>query len=418
MVHAMRDPDGPNLDRIQIIKGWLGKDGKTQERIFDVAVSGGRKIGAGWPLQDAGRQHGGRAERDLHQHHRRRRRCRRTGRTRRSMPRERAFYYVRVIQIPSPRWTAYDQKRYGIKMPDNVPMTVTDRAYTSPDLVHAGKVAHVANHMKQLIREPLVHFLLLGAAIFVAYSLVSKGSSGEPGKIVVSQGQLASMREGFIRTRQRAPTREEWEGLIRARVREEVYYREALALGLDKDDTVIRRRLQQKMEFVSDDIAAQAPADRRRAECVSAGAPRRVSRGATVHVPPGVSQPGEARREPRARRRATARAVEPGRRPMPMSRRWAIRSCWATQFDAVPAGEIARQFGDAFAAKLGGLRPANGRAGRVRLRRASGVRQRTHGRTRCPRWRTCATPCAVSGTRPAGWKRKRGLTRRCSSVTR
>ncbi len=45
---------------------------------------------------------------------------------------ERAFYYVRVIQIPSPRWTAYDQKRYGVKMPDYVPMTVTDRAYTSP----------------------------------------------------------------------------------------------------------------------------------------------------------------------------------------------------------------------------------------------------------------------------------------------
>ena len=45
---------------------------------------------------------------------------------------QRAFYYVRVIQIPSPRWTAYDQKRYGIKMPDYVPMTVTDRAYTSP----------------------------------------------------------------------------------------------------------------------------------------------------------------------------------------------------------------------------------------------------------------------------------------------
>ena len=48
------------------------------------------------------------------------------------MPQQHAFYYVRVIQIPSPRWTAYDQKRYGIKMADYVPMTVTDRAYTSP----------------------------------------------------------------------------------------------------------------------------------------------------------------------------------------------------------------------------------------------------------------------------------------------
>ena len=82
-----------------------------------------------------------------------------------------------------------------------------------------------------------MHFLLLGFAIFVAYSLMPKGSGGEGGKIVITQGQLESMLEGFTRTRQRPANPEEWEGLIRERVREEVYYREALALGLDKDDT-------------------------------------------------------------------------------------------------------------------------------------------------------------------------------------
>ena len=66
------------------------------------------------------------------------------------------------------------------------------------------------------------------------------------------------MLDSFTQTRQRPPTQEEWEGLIRDRVRQEVFYREALALGLDKDDLIIRRRLQQKMEFVSDDVAAQA----------------------------------------------------------------------------------------------------------------------------------------------------------------
>jgi hypothetical protein len=111
--------------------------------------------------------------------------------------------------------------------------------------------------MKRILKEPLVHFLLLGAAIFVAYNLVSKHTSNEPGKIVVTQGQLASMWESFTNTRQREPTRDEWEGLIRERVREEVYYREALALGMDKDDLIIRRRLQQKMEFVSDDVSAR-----------------------------------------------------------------------------------------------------------------------------------------------------------------
>jgi hypothetical protein len=131
LVRAMRDPEGANLDRIQIIKGWLDAKNEVHERIFDVAVSGGRKIdtdgrcktpvgntvdvpnatykntigapllGAYWkdPEFDA---------------------------------KQRAFYYVRVIQIPSPRWTAYDCKRFGIKMDDKVPMTVTDRAYTSP----------------------------------------------------------------------------------------------------------------------------------------------------------------------------------------------------------------------------------------------------------------------------------------------
>ena len=108
--------------------------------------------------------------------------------------------------------------------------------------------------MKQLFKEPLVHFLALGALLFAGYAVLNSSGAPAPGRIVVSQGQLASMMEGFTRVRQRPPTPEEWEGLIRARVREEVYYREALALGLDKDDTIIRRRLQQKMEFVSDDV--------------------------------------------------------------------------------------------------------------------------------------------------------------------
>ena len=142
--------------------------------------------------------------------------------------------------------------------------------------------------MKKILHEPLLHFLLLGAAIFVAYSWVATLNSAEPGKIVITQGQLASMMETFTLVRQRPPTREEWEGLIRERVREEVYYREALALGLDKDDLIIRRRLQQKMQFISDDIGS-SPADRCRLECVSAGASWTVSCGAAVHLPSVVS---------------------------------------------------------------------------------------------------------------------------------
>ena len=97
--------------------------------------------------------------------------------------------------------------------------------------------------MKKLLREPLVHFLLLGAGLFVAFGLVGERTGSEPGEIVVTQGQIESLAIGFARTWQRPPTDRELEGLIQDYIREEVYYREAMALGLDKDDTVIRRRL-------------------------------------------------------------------------------------------------------------------------------------------------------------------------------
>src|SRR6476620_7917609 len=116
--------------------------------------------------------------------------------------------------------------------------------------------------MKRFIREPFLHFLLLGALIFIAHRFLSKRIDDGPGRIVITQGQINSMVIGFSRTWQRPPTREELEGLIRDRVRAEVYCREAVAMGLDQDDPVIRRRLQQKLEFVTNDVAAlAAPTD-------------------------------------------------------------------------------------------------------------------------------------------------------------
>jgi hypothetical protein len=111
--------------------------------------------------------------------------------------------------------------------------------------------------MKQILKEPLLHFLLLGAAVFLVYGLVSKRSNAEPGKIVVTKGQVEHLATGFAKTWQRSPTDAELKGLIDDWVREEIATREAIALGLDKDDTVIRRRLRQKLDFVSDGIATQ-----------------------------------------------------------------------------------------------------------------------------------------------------------------
>jgi hypothetical protein len=112
--------------------------------------------------------------------------------------------------------------------------------------------------MRRLIREPLVHFLLLGAGLFAVFGILNKGAGGgEPGKIVVTLGKTENLATLFSRTWQRPPTPQELEGLIQDYVREEVAVREALALGLDRDDIIIRRRLRQKLEFVSEDLAGQ-----------------------------------------------------------------------------------------------------------------------------------------------------------------
>lgn len=110
----------------------------------------------------------------------------------------------------------------------------------------------------KFLREPLLHFLVLGTAIFGAYSLLSRRSANEPQKIVVTQGRIETLATTFRRSWQRPPTPAELDGLIRDYVREEIAAREAVALGLDKDDTVIRRRLRQKLEFLSEDTAAAA----------------------------------------------------------------------------------------------------------------------------------------------------------------
>ena len=112
--------------------------------------------------------------------------------------------------------------------------------------------------MKKILTEPLLHFAVLGALLFIANGALSNSGSGDRGEIVITQGQIEHLAAGFTRAWQRSPAPEELMGLIRDRVREEVLYREAIAIGLDQDDAIIRRRLRQKMEFISDDLAAQA----------------------------------------------------------------------------------------------------------------------------------------------------------------
>jgi len=131
MVAATRDPDGANLDRVQIIKGWLNASGETAEQIFDVALSDGRKkswltgeipaVGNTVDSENVTYSNSiGAAELTT------------VWTDPEFDPEQRAFYYVRVIQIPTPRWTAYDEKYFGAEIDPRAPKTIQDRAYSSP----------------------------------------------------------------------------------------------------------------------------------------------------------------------------------------------------------------------------------------------------------------------------------------------
>ena len=116
--------------------------------------------------------------------------------------------------------------------------------------------------LKRLLREPLLHFLALALLIFLAYHLLNRGQTEKPQSIVVTAAKIEQLSAIFTKTWQRPPTAEELKGLIDDYVKEEIYVREAIALGLDSDDTVIRRRLRLKMEFLTDTAAnAVAPSD-------------------------------------------------------------------------------------------------------------------------------------------------------------
>ena len=130
LIRALRDPDGANLDRVQVVKGWVDAEGATQEQVFDVAWSGDREKGDDGKVPAVGNSvdvenasydnsigapflQGFWSDPDFD-------------------PAQRAFYYVRVLEIPTPRWTTYDAKIFGVDLPDDVPSSIQERAYTSP----------------------------------------------------------------------------------------------------------------------------------------------------------------------------------------------------------------------------------------------------------------------------------------------
>jgi peptidyl-prolyl cis-trans isomerase C len=112
--------------------------------------------------------------------------------------------------------------------------------------------------IKRWLREPLLHFLLIGIALFAVYAYAHRGRGGieSPRQIALTLDDLRQMDMYFESQWHRQPTPAEFQAMVEDRVREEVLYREALAMGLDKDDTIVKRRMAQKMQFLAEDVAA------------------------------------------------------------------------------------------------------------------------------------------------------------------
>lgn len=118
-----------------------------------------------------------------------------------------------------------------------------------------------AARLKRCLREPLVHFLLLGGLLFL-FSAWTSGPSGRAGRIVITRARIEELEAGFQRTWQRSPTEAERQALVEDDVRDEVSVREAVAAGLDLNDPIIRRRLRRKLELSNEDsVEAAVPTD-------------------------------------------------------------------------------------------------------------------------------------------------------------
>lgn len=209
----------------------------------------------------------------------------------------------------------------------------------------------------RVLKEPLLHFMLLGAGLFIVYAKVSGPGRGDaPRTIVVTAGRIEHLAAGFAKTWKRPPTREELDGLIDDWIRDEVATRQATALGLDKDDAVIRRRLRQKLEFVSEDIAARAePTDAELNAYLQAHPDsfRQEPRFTFHQVYLDPSKHGD--NADRDAARLLARLSRAGANIDSSTLGDSV--LLDHTFRSVPAGEIAKQFGDAFAAELSEIPP-------------------------------------------------------------
>ncbi len=215
--------------------------------------------------------------------------------------------------------------------------------------------------LERMLREPLLHFLLLGAACFVVYAYVRPGADGSvPSRqIVLTLDELRQLDTFFAAQWNRPPTPEELERLVENKVQGEVLYREALALGLDKDDEIVKRRMAQKMQFLAEDVAAahEPDTDELRAWFESHGddfaLPGRVSFRQLYFSPD--------RRGARARDVAAAALATLANQPVDAKRADGLGdpSMLQEYYGDRTSGQLAKDFGPPFAQAVAGVKPGS-----------------------------------------------------------
>ena len=207
---------------------------------------------------------------------------------------------------------------------------------------------------KRLMREPLLHFLLLGVVLFFLFYQVADPNLDSPERIVVTQADVERLKSQWQRQWRRPPTQQELDGMVESYIRETILYREALALGLDQDDVIVRRRMGQKLEFMFKDLAEQIePTEAELTEFLRTNSDRYIlpPRYSFTHVYFSRDQRGA---EVENDARSLLRTLQTNADAVDLIEA-SDRFLYQYQFDSQSSDQISRIFGRVFADNLAGL---------------------------------------------------------------
>jgi hypothetical protein len=202
-------------------------------------------------------------------------------------------------------------------------------------------------HIRKLLGEPMLHFLLIGIALFGAYRWVSPGDSGGR-RIVITQGVVDDLVTQHVAARGRVPSTTELNHLIESYVRDEILYREGVRLGLERDDIVVKRRVRQKIEMIAEeDASTRAPTDADLSAYLTANQARFVQPAILTFEQVFLGPPGSGAGVVHAvavTREGLRSGTEPGKLGKP--------TLLPYRMTLTPADVVARDFGASFAAAL------------------------------------------------------------------